>query len=681
MEGLIPGGRTRHVAVGIPFFNVFDVNLGLDWSVPLEQKEKCDTKETSFSASTQREQETQLQVQPAHFDAQPKKSISFDSMQSATRSLMSPMDTEPKKKIIKSSSFRLRSGRRSPIASSLCGRGDTLSDEEQLTETITLQEVNGEQYAKDEREHSCDLENDQNMTNLLNECPKQDMKVSSNTPQVRMRPRRPLLQRQRPYSDFYATLNLNEELDQLTENQLKRRSVQESMSYYSLCFATPPDSLKLNHSPSVVPMSPVIEPQAEPPPPESNPSCSSSSPLPQSSSSGNSSTNLDVVRRRDNLSLKRRMRKANLELRELNTALMMSSTESSNFNSAYYSLSLDISPDFEKELKCATALSTPSHELTNQSTENFGSESEEPMAHIDLDLIEDYLEPEEMLEIVTDSFDEQTSPMLKIKTITKTPARRRRTGQDTCGAHGGGQTEPCRHRAPSVSHSSSGYQSLILADGVPTASLDLMSNPSLSNSSSFADQADPNGPHDKYFADNLNQTLTRSITLNLASNRRVNGAHRPTQESIELKSIKSPVEGKSHQQVPVRGRSLDRVQEGKGRVSKPHWQPNITEVIREVIVPRSPAILNGKPDPSSGSPEAYFDASGNGTVHLQLDSSSSSNKKKPVLGLSSVGRRNHKSHHGVIHNWQLCMYVFGGREGTASALLNKQPITIWKLYI
>lgn len=632
IHGIVPGCRTRHVAVAIPFLNVFD-----SFAQDLESADESDTKETSFIAShraltspTQKDEQTQVKFDSP--EIQPKKSISlcFEPESGQNRVLLSPTGNEPKKKIIKSNSFRLRS--HSPnLMTTLCRHSNTLSDEEELT---------GETAAGVEIEKT---ENDQN----THAFPEETV--------VRMRPRgrRPLLQRQRPYSDFYSAPpgKLSEELKELTENQLKRRSVQESMSYYSLCFPTPP-------SRGAKPREFFLEKNEY-----------------KLESSETLTNQQSEVRMRDNVSLKRRMRKANLELRDLNSFSLMPmparnsepTTAATAFtNPAYYSLSLDISPDFEKELPPPpSAISTPSTEGDGSPNE-YSYESEDIHGYqghprcIDLDLIEDYLEPEETLEIVTTestNHSNEISPTFKLKAITKTPAHTLATKSQAQYA-----CERRRVRAPSVSHSSSGYQSLILADGIAaTTSFDLMSNPSLSNSSSFAYHQEASSTSSNN--DNLN--FAHSITMNL---RRPNSRI----DSIELRSLRPSLDS-NETRPTVRSHSLDRMQssEGKHRANKPHWQPNITEVIREVIVPRSPALYPGNP------------SDGAETMQCNGQDLNLANKKKQLVS-SMVGRGlARKSHKGNNPNWQLCMYVFGGRDSatSGSALLNKQPITIWKLYI
>ncbi|KAJ6224659.1 hypothetical protein RDWZM_003204 [Blomia tropicalis] len=611
IEGVIPECRTRHVAVAIPFLSIMNNALNLGWIESFEHKHNNNNNntimESSFTQTNRKEQETQVEFEP-NYEMQPKKSISLSF--ETHRTLMSPVETEPKKKIIKSNSFRHRS---SPSHQSNFKEQPKYEFDNKTTD---------ESIDNDQHKFENDLyhENDVNANNIPKE--------SSSTGLVRLRQRRrPMLQRQRPYSDFYGNSNLLEEfeLNELNEKQLKRRSVQESMSYYSLCFATPPASLKLGQSPSVVPMSPVIEP-------EESSRKTEAIDMP--------STETDViVRRHDSSNIRRRIRKANLQLSQLNrinTCMILPKAqcnddeENQRNDTTYYSLGL-VSPDFEKELKCTSELSTPTDELSDKTTENFTYHSDENV-HYDLDLIEDYLEPEEMLEIVTETVNDKTSPTLRMKTIKKTPSRNRPQLQ------------------ASVSHSSSGYQSLILGN----SSIDQFSNPSLSTSNSF------NADHkhqinDKHDSDN-HHSIIRSITLNMSSNRK--GIK---DEMIELKQMKSP-ENEKHlngrlKEIPTRSRSLDRTQ-NKARMAKHHWQPNIKETIPEIIVPRSPAISKqviGSIDDNA----LYF--SRNETL-LRLESTN--NRMKNLVSL----RRYRKKHNGLNQNWQLCMYVFGGREGASSAI-------------
>ena len=804
---MLPGCRTRHAAVAIPFFNFnfnnnnnnsldcYDHNQEEETSFIISQhhhqqhhhhhQHHCMSPTTTTASQTTQQKDEQTQVE---FDCelQPKKSISLCFEQQDSSGMpMSPAEAEPKKKLIrssKSSSFRrLRSGRDTgaaaksqpqpsilmttslpplkPHSSQLStDEGDLITSEE----TATTGGGDNSSTTTDGGEHQHQQKTLENNQNLLNQ-KLISVDISAEKTAVRMRPRRPLLTRQRPYSDFYAAghhrnpHHHQEEFEsvneQLTEKQLKRRSVQESMSYYSLCFPTPPARVAKHRENGDKQQ--TIEEKDDSKKETVNVSSETLiNPQQQQQSSS------EVVMR-DNSSLKRRMRKANLQLRDLQQNSFSSQQSqppppTAFINPAYYSLSLDISPDFEKELppppSCHDSMASPINDSDDNDDDedddddeqlySFESSEHDPNPHnfqqpqrpqrtttattTDLDLLEDYLEPEEMLEIVTstDSLDgDDVSPTLKMRTIAKyhqTPAHKMSSSSSsqqqpliTSNSSNLPPQPPQRkhrtHRAPSVSHSSSGYQSLVLVDGMATtASFDLTSNPSLSNSSSFADHhhhqsavttitssSSSSSASTNQHSSNLDN-LARSITLNLRSRTAAQQQQQQQQRnSFELQELRSPLE----QEVVVsrkdgqntstnsghhhRSRSLERSNSSSVEMSgkhhrnahhhhhnKPHWQPNITEVIREVIVPRSPALINQTESRST------YDS-------FRNKKSNNSSNSRPLVS-AFVGRGRHGvDNNGVHESWQLCMYVFGGRDGSTggSVLLNKQPITIWKLYI
>lgn len=661
VEGIIPGCRTRHVAIANSFLN-FGFNTGHDWDTPVDN---CNQKKSSHKKHNKVEKETSFITDLETKLEIRKKSISMcfeDSKQ----------DKVMQSKITKSNSFKHNYGHRTDNGVLCASKLQNQFDKHEQKNDVTNGNYQTTERLCTQTESVSNIENDQN---ILNKSSANEPTI--NTKPVRMRPRRPVLQKQRPYSDFYGVPpKLNEiypGVDEFDVNgdhndkQFKRRSVQESMSYYSLCFPTPPSSLKLNHSPSIAPMSPLKTAQ------QANYAElvfgeKSTTSKTESNNETNETPDQEVVvRRRENSSIKRRMRRANLELQELTHSYMLSSADTNNYN-AYYSLSLDISPDFEKELKCTTVNSTPSNDFTSNSSGPFGSENDE-MTHIDLDILEDYLEPEEMLEIVTSNDDDEISPTLKLKTIEKTPFRVRNppTNSNTKKTNYTGMNKAVRQSSTnSVSHSSSGYQSLVMTESNGTGSFDYMSDPSLSNSSSFVE---PQQSICESKQDDLFYGSMAAHTIN--ENKTTTTVKRATKamECIELRNLRSPIRqaNRSTKEPTIRSRSLERTLESKGRLGyypnrMLHWEPNIKEVIKEIIVPGSPAVAKY----STGNNEDRCHKSGTGDLI----------KKKSFMSI-----RGKKACNGVQQHWQLCMYVFGGREEGVTGVLNKQSMTIWKLYM
>ncbi|OTF74580.1 hypothetical protein BLA29_005047, partial [Euroglyphus maynei] len=355
-------------------------------------------------------------------------------------------------------------------------------------------------YSTNQQNTNMGIFNQENNPNILNNnvVRQDETNLMTKTTTVKMRPRRPLLQKQRPYSDFYGTAILSQKDDfdfnELNESQFKRRSVQESMSYYSLCFSTPPSHLRQKPSPSfalsiaaapIQTINTMIQDVSAPK--------ALMDKFDSKSNKDELESNIDAnqitIKRRENFISKRRLRKNDLELLDLSSLEMRNPPKDLGYSTAY-SLTLDISPDFEKELKFSSN-SSPSNEPNSISTTEHSEYECMEMTH--LDMLEDYLEPEEMLEIVTQSTSgEEISPSLNIKTIQKTPAVRRKNNYDNSNnnvkssSNDNSNKGKIQHQssATSVSNSSSGYQSLISADS-NVNSFDINSNPSISNSSSF----------------------------------------------------------------------------------------------------------------------------------------------------------------------------------------------------
>lgn len=185
--------------------------------------------------------------------------------------------------------------------------------------------------------------------------------------------------------------------------------------------------------------------------------------------------------------------------------------------------------------------------------------------------------------------------------------------------------------AHSVSHCSSGYHSftddtMYEKTGGEDSSLNVSShNPFGSNSS--------NPAHPGVIFRRKNNRPPRNETGIELKNL---GQHRTLHEpSVAESNGNGIVVGPSR---PARARSWDRMSSrGSGpEVSKSAWQPAIN-AIKEVVVPASPQTRKWS---------AY-----------------------------SPSRTSARAHH-----WQLAMYVFGGREQGVSSV-NKQPISVWKLYV
>lgn len=719
--GLAPGSRTRHVALANPMLPGTMGTTFYQWSPPVEpspyiKSEKRVKKRRQKSQSCQTIDETSFilsmnnETQPVvDKSLEPKKSISlcFDSIEAEEIARIGFMSSETEDKTLCEEHNRVRNKSASFRHRRPC---ETSFQETQETNANVLKD---------------NIQTEPKAIQL------QTPTLPPPPPPIKLRPRRPQLARQRPYSDYYGNNHKNNKMfySQPTEEEpedvppeFKRRSVQESMSYYSLCFATPPAVPKMlstfkasnasssssgttNNilSPAPPPMSPLIEPTTQ-----------TNKQKEDTQVAVQCEPNQAVVVRREKASIiRQRMRRANLELSELITTTSIDKGDNTNgndsrLNSAYYSLSLDISPDFEKEL----CIPEDSPTSSSDSMERYGnSDSNNPLtqqrrhAATDLDIIDDYLEPEEMLEIVATTngsegdYQVEISPTNRINgssssgTYPKTPAaRKQQQSKSNNGTTG---------ISSAVSHSSSGYQSLVLRNG---------GGSSISNSSSF-DQPHESIEYDEeeevggIFLKSLHQQFERSMRLEQDKLAKRSDTTVMTQttskvENIPLKeftqTFQSPpmkparnrwpphvkhrnekqdeiqLKKLQHEEAPIpipipptrRSRSLERKSKMRQRpiahVHQHRWEPNIKEVIREVIVPSSPAFES---------------------IEVKKKNKTTLKTKKSFISTITSSSLLSGGRTVAAGNRQLAMYVFGGKEEGATGVLNKQSIPVWKLYI
>ncbi|KAH9414813.1 hypothetical protein DERP_008654 [Dermatophagoides pteronyssinus] len=640
IKGIAPSCRTRHVAIANPFLKELENNVhhGDQWQHWTCKKQNNSTiVETTFAESTE------------SVDNVKSISMCFSSAEKSPSNFPF-IDSNETKTEVNIDSYIL----------------DDNMLEKQLNFSTNQQNTN-----------NTEILNQENNPNILNNIlVKQDeTNFVTKTTAVKMRPRRPLLQKQRPYSDFYGTAISSQKDDfdfnELNETQFKRRSVQESMSYYSLCFSTPPSHLRQKPSPSfalsiaAAPIQTINAMIKDVTPPEAlMDKFDSKSDEPDSNINA---TNQITIKRRENFISKRRLRKNDLGLLDLSSLEMRIPPKDLGYSTAY-SLTLDISPDYEKELKFSSN-SSPSNEPNSISTEHSEYECME-MTH--LDMLEDYLEPEEMLEIVTESTSgEEISPSLNIKTIKKTPAIRRKNynnnnkNNEKSSSNDNSNKVKVQHQssATSVSNSSSGYQSLISADS-NVNSFDINSIPSISNSSSFGEQNEKKvNDFDHLTAQKLVSKLNDSFHEDQFKN-----------ESIELKQIEKSNKDDN--------RIMMKIQEnGKSRSNHmnrlSNWEPNIKEVIEEVNIPGSPSALNLD--------LSFLHDPDNDNNNLKiLDHDNVQNLNDETFLTYRERERSLREEKTIIdldrQHPIFCMYVFGGKEDCITGVLNKQSMTIWKYY-
>lgn len=323
-----------------------------------------------------------------------------------------------------------------------------------------------------------------------------------------------------------------------------------------------------------------------------------------------------------------------------------------------------------------------------------------------------------MLEIVTESTtgtEEEESPnLVRYKSTDqhhKTPAHAHSKATSSSTSASGKQSTSM---ATSVSHSSSGYQSLY-----QSTSFDLMSNPTMSNSSSFAEAATTSGqdkvhqqigqivPELPVFVQSLHRSLAESMKFKQSK-----GGGKPEGESsIQMTQVLPPphlLARRRKESLAATSSTLHRTK-SLDRKHRTAWMPDIQEAIREV--PGSPAVMaqaNTKKTVAEKTSEdddedyqyAYTTSSHQRNISQDNPSANAKNKlnhfdenhqSKPKRTsfistlLHGRTRRRRPKSRGNKPNQErtLCMYVFGGREEERSScsVHNKQSMTIWKLYI
>ena len=600
ISGLVPGCRTQHVSIANPFINIFQPEM----------------------KSKKVKQQQQLQQQKIHKKQQHSQD---NQVLQACNNNFSPkllLNSKPEMELF-------------------------LEEDEIKVEEKENRIFHGPDIATSvvivEQQNRISQPEVSNVEHSNNNGPVLKPEVGEKS-EVKLR-QRPVLQRQRPYSDVTTNTAIAEELFQAwRSNTLNHRSVEESMSYYSLCFPTPQ---KLASPPKVQ----IPEPSNPVPVPVSVPTPTI---VPET-----------VVKRRENTeNIRSRIRRANLELKELNSALRGSNAPAGSSkhpaswhpqnSSNYYSLSLDISPDYEKELNfCGSEKSSSSNSLSSTRVTPQINKRER-----DLDLLEDYLEPEEMLEIVE---DQSENYHVREKQMPNTP-------------------RIDKNRKQSVSHSSSGYQSLILTDSSDEAtsgsplSLTQDDNEILSNLKATLCKSIP--------STSLPLPVRKILPVTMVQSNRISSIINNSSIATQTSALQSPESVRSAVFSSGRHSSWKRLS---------NWKPNIREVIKEVIVPQSPIpsrrsqsvdsqASNRSLSPSHHKKRQMFRRRRRKQKRIETGRNEKRSKRSKLSRiLLPVSWRSKASSND---SWRLCMYVFGGRESnTNSTTLHRQPITIWKFYI
>ncbi|UXI22962.1 hypothetical protein NH340_JMT08905 [Sarcoptes scabiei] len=626
---------------------------------------------------------------------------------------------------------------------------------------------------ENQRDCSENIKNiDVNVENVGTECEKNKLllnEITNTVTKVRMRSRRARDREQkphRPYSDFYAVNERNKQsslfkttaetitspstnkddfgLDELDNDEIrfKRRSIQESMSYYSLCFSTPPSHAKqLSIAPGMIDfendslrkaskdvmfetgkisMSDINELNVI------NETKNSSESLLDRSVDRSNFIESDLIEK--NLvhsrtkTAKPRIDSSSLELEFIKSSSLFN-YDSIRKDQTYdsYHLTIDISPDFEKELKFSTD-STPlnNHLGSLSSMDQYESDTSRTLAH--LDMLEDYLEPEDMLEIITESQNEEeiiTRSLMKMKSIPRTPGMNRKildgnqiksvdidknadyddsdqrtdeTDQQQSSITATKKTPPLSSlSAASVSNSSSGYQSLISSSGgdsnfIGNGSFDTISSQSLSGSSSFINQHQCRQQH--YQNQNEYSISAQKLVSKLNDsllNFDIPSDNHHQQELNELKCSSAQLTNQKR----LRGFLFNYI----SRYGQHHRQPNREpEIIKEVIdevqyasqTISSPTTLTMKRSGNSKinslnipikSETIIKEHFSNHNYHHCLNDHRNQTDCKTSLANEKLIRIKQKQ------NPIFCLYVFGGKEDCITGVLNKKSMTVWKYYL